>query len=152
MVPGVYGFSGEYRFLSNFWYCEVELDGETYPSTEHAYQAAKTLDPVERKRFRFSISYRDGEPHERTPTCAEAKRLGNSISLRPDWEDVKVGVMRDLLRQKFTSGRLRDMLLNTGDLYLEETNHWRDTFWGVCDGKGRNVLGNLLMEVRDELR
>lgn len=148
----ILGFFGDYRFLSNFWYVEVELDGEMYPSTEHAYQAAKTLDPVERKKFRFSVLYEDGEPIERTPTCGQAKRMGSKLQLRPDWEEIKVDVMRDLLTQKFLNHLdLREKLYNTGNRYLEETNHWNDTFWGVCNGKGKNVLGNLLMEIRSKI-
>lgn len=150
MIPGIYGFFGEYRFLSNFWYVEVQLDGEYYPSTEHAYQAAKTLDPLERRKFRFKIKYENGEPIESTPTCGEAKKLGNSITLREDWEEIKVHIMRDLLEQKFRNAELRKKLLATEPLYLEETNHWGDRFWGVCNGKGQNILGNLLMELRRE--
>ena len=128
------------------------MDGEYYPSTEHAYQAAKTLDPDERRKFRFRISYFENEPKERTPTCGEAKKMGSSLEeIRPDWEDVKVQIMTDLIRKKFKNSELREKLLSTGDLYLEETNHWGDVFWGVCNGKGRNVLGNILMQIRDEM-
>lgn len=151
MFPSILGFFGDYRFLSNFWYCEVELDGEFYPSTEHAYQAAKTLDPDLRRQFRFRIKYENGEPVEFTPTCGQAKRMGTKVELRSDWEDVKVGIMEDLLRQKFSNESLKQKLLDTGDVYLEETNHWGDKFWGVCDGEGQNVLGNLLMKIREDL-
>ena len=149
MRNGIYGFFGDYRFLSNFWYVEVEMDGEYYPSTEHAYQAAKSLDHDIRRQFRFKLKYKDGEPIESTPTCGEAKRLSKKIKLREDWEDVKVDVMRDLLYKKFANSELQNKLLATGDDYLEETNHWNDTFWGVCNDKGLNTLGNLLMEVRE---
>lgn len=152
MIPGIYGFFGNYRWLSNFWYHEVELDGETYPSTEHAYQAAKTLDPNLRRQFRFKIKYEGSEPFEYTPTCAEAKKMGGKLEIRSDWEDVKVSVMENLLRQKFAPGSpLAQKLCETVDYYLEETNHWNDTFWGVCNDKGQNVLGNLLMLIRRDL-
>jgi len=73
--------------------------------------------------------------------------------MRNDWEEVKVSVMRDLIRQKFKPGsELSDRLLDTGDWLLEEGNTWGDTFWGVCDGVGENWLGRLLMERRGELR
>jgi len=153
IIPGIHGFFGEYRWLSNFWYAEVTLDGETYSSTEHAYQAAKTLDETLRRQFRFKIRYEGIEPSETTPTCGEAKKMGSKLELRSDWEDIKVSVMTDLVRQKFTNNfDLKQKLLDTGDLYLEETNHWGDVFWGVCKGKGQNVLGNLLMQIRTELR
>ena len=68
--------------------------------------------------------------------------------LRPDWEEVKVQVMRELLYAKFSEEPLRGMLKATGDQHLEEGNNWGDTFWGVCRGRGENWLGKLLMEVR----
>ena len=140
MIPGVYGFFNEYKFLSNFWIAEVVLDGRDYPTTEHAYQAAKTFDLHEREYVR-SCS-----------TPGEAKRLGRQVTMRLVWEEAKVDVMRNLLQQKFAPGsELAAKLINTQDLYLEETNTWNDTFWGVCNGKGSNVLGNLLMEIRRDL-
>ena len=131
-------FDGEYRFLSNF-FCPspVTLDGVVYPSVEHAYQAAKTLNPFERQMF-IPI------------TCGQAKRLGRKVTLRPDWEEVKIDVMRSLLKQKFAEGtELRQMLDLTKPEELVEGNTWKDRFWGVCEGVGENWLGKLLMEIRD---
>lgn len=128
-----------YRFLSNFWPAEVEFDGTVYPSVENAYQAAKVL---AKHRHNFT-------------GCgpSAAKKLGRMYPMRNDWEEVKVSVMRDLIRQKFKPGsELSDRLLDTGDWLLEEGNTWGDTFWGVCDGVGENWLGRLLMERRGELR
>lgn len=134
------GFNKENRFLSNFYPATVEYDGLEYSSTEHAYQAAKTLDAAERRRIRESQKPGD------------AKRLGKQVKMRTDWEQIKIGVMRDLVRQKFTNHKeLKEKLLATGDAYIEETNTWNDTFWGVCKGKGHNWLGKILMEIRDEL-
>lgn len=133
-------FSGENRFLSNFQLCSVTMDEEWYGSTEHAYQAAKTLDLNKRKIFRGSTS------------CGTAKRLGQTLVLRPDWEEVKIPVMKGLLDQKFCIPILRACLMETGDATLIEGNGWNDTFWGVCKGKGHNHLGILLMQVRDEIR
>lgn len=133
-------FDGIYRFLSNFHPVMVKLDGETYPSTEHAYQAAKSLDPAYRAGFL-------------TCTATEAKRRGRRAVLRADWEQVKIGVMLDLLRQKFAhETELAALLDQTGDRELIEGNWWGDTFWGVCRGKGQNHLGKLLMQVRAEGR
>lgn len=132
-------FTDEYRWLSNFWPIEVVMDGETYPSVEHAYQAAKTL-PEHREQFKSC-------------TAGQAKRLGRRVPMRPEWEDIKIAVMRDLIQQKFTFGsNLSESLLRTSPMALVEGNHWGDTFWGVCDGVGQNHLGNLLMEQRDFLR
>ncbi len=87
-------------------------------------------------------------------TTGEAKRLGRQIQVRPDWDDVKIETMLLLLRNKFAFYPLKQWLLNTGDAILIESNWWHDTFWGV-DSKtcqGANVLGILLMLVREELK
>lgn len=138
-------FQNECRFLSNFWPARVRLDGVEYPTVEHAYQAAKTLVLCERETIRA----------QETP--GKAKRAGRRISLRPDWEQVKIGVMRDLLRQKFAPGtELAQKLLETGSEGIAEGNHWHDGFWGDCQcgrcPRGQNWLGRLLMGIRAELR
>jgi len=141
------GFFEEWRFLSNFHLSHVTLDGEVYDSVEHAYQAAKTLNLKEREKFRYA----GVEPRH-------AKKMGGALKLRPDWEEVKVAVMRDLLMQKFYPTVLRRKLLCTFTAELVEENNWHDCFYGVCDGTckqgpheplGENNLGRLLMEVRD---
>jgi len=134
-------FSGTYRFLSNFWPAEVEFEDLRYPTAEHAYQAAKTTDVELRLRIAG------------TPTPAEAKRVGNGLPRRQDWEQVKLRVMEECVRDKFT--RHPDLgrhLLATGDAELVEGNTWGDRFWGVCDGEGQNHLGRILMKIRAELR
>lgn len=134
-------FDGNYAFLSNFFPAEVELDGKIYPSVEHAYQAAKTFDPEIREKVRTL----------NTPN--KAKQAGKSMKLRPDWENVKLGIMENLVRQKFTKHiTMKANLLATGDDELVEGNWWGDRFWGVCKGSGLNHLGRILMRVREELR
>lgn len=133
------GFFGPFRFLSNFWSASVILDGVTYPSTENAYQAAKT-----HKHLRSAFVH---------CTASQAKQLGRGVSIRDEWNTVKVDVMCDLIRQKFAPGTaLASQLINTKDSLLVEANTWGDTFWGQCDGNGRNHLGRLLMIQRDYLR
>ena len=140
-VTAILGFFHEYEFLSNFYPSEVNYEGMTYCTVEHAFQAAKTVDG----RVRTWIQI------QKTP--GKAKKQGRSLLLRPDWEKVKYDIMKELVTQKFTRHqKLGEQLLSTGDKYLEETNHWGDTYWGVCRGKGTNHLGKILMEVRDELR
>jgi ribA/ribD-fused uncharacterized protein len=139
----ILGFQGDYRWLSNFWPAAVVLPGDSqgYPTVEHAFQAAKTGDPGARRQIR-------GAAHP-----GRAKALGRALGRRrPDWEVVRVGIMRELLRQKFGVEPLRSRLLATGSAYLEEGNTWGDTFWGRCNGVGRNELGQLLMSIRAELR
>lgn len=137
---GIYGFKNEFRFLSNFWPSDVVFDRVTYPTVEHAYQASKTFNLDSRKVILACKS------------PGTAKRAGRLIKIRSDWEKVKVGLMKDFLTQKFSNVDLALLLLKTEQLYLEETNAWGDTFWGVCNGKGKNILGNLLMDIRTNLQ
>lgn len=128
-------FQGEYRWLSNFWPCIIYA----YPSVEHAYQAMKTLDQKQREQIRLA------------PTAAAAKKLGRSVTVRTDWNDIKLRVMEVCLRCKFKHQDLRAKLIATKGLELIEGNWWNDTYWGVCKGKGENHLGKLLMKIRSEL-
>lgn len=133
-------FSGDNHFLSNFHPSSVMMDGCQYPTVEHAYQAAKTIDPEEREIIRSA------------PTPGMAKKLGKHANIRPDWDEIKVSVMGELLWQKFNDHPdLRTRLLGTGHASLVEGNWWGDTFWGVCRGTGKNWLGRLLMEIRHTL-
>jgi len=148
-------FVGKHRFLSNFWSTVVTLDGVNYPSVEHAYQAAKTLDLEEREKILNCES------------ASKAKKVGKTVLLRSDWEEIKLLVMSDLVTQKFTNhSYLKERLLETGNARLYEGNWWKDTFWGVSPppryvyigekrvrrkGKGKNKLGRILMKVRSEL-
>lgn len=132
-------FRGGYRFLSNFWYAPVNYDGLTFPTVEHAFQAAKT------SVLEFAIAIRDAD------TPGEAKRMGRQVPMRKDWDEIKINVMRYLLRQKFSHPALREMLIKTGECELIEGNTWDDHFWGVCNEIGQNWLGKLLMEVRAEI-
>jgi ribA/ribD-fused uncharacterized protein len=132
-------FAGPWRFLSNFYPAVVSLDGWDFPTVEHAYQAAKTLDTAEVAAI-----------HE-APTPGAAKKLGRSVTLRPGWEGVKERVMLNLLRQKFSDSELGAALLATGDAQLVEGNTWGDVYWGVCRNFGANRLGEMLMFVRAEL-
>jgi len=139
MTEQIAWFRDEYAFLSNFYSSEIAYEGVVFPTVEHAFQAAKTMDIDERRKIAA------------TQAPGSAKRLGRRVKLRPDWEQIKVGLMRDLLRNKFSEPDLAARLLATGSTELIEGNNWNDTFWGVCRGRGRNMLGQLLMEVREEI-
>lgn len=132
-------FIGEYEFLSNFYPSEVEYKGIKFPTVEHAFQASKCKTKEEMQKF---TEYE---------TPGKAKRAGRKVDLRDGWETVKLFVMEELLRQKFSNPAMARKLLDTGGIVLVEGNHWNDTFWGVCDGKGENHLGILLMKIRKEL-
>lgn len=133
-------FRFQYRWLSNFHVAPIRYEGILYPSTEHAYQAAKSLDEDVRHHFAA------------LPTPRDAKRAGRTVALRGDWEYVKNRVMYDVCFAKFTSHHyLWEALVATGDTKLVEGNTWNDTYWGVCNGVGRNQLGITLMVIRDVL-
>lgn len=146
-ISPILAFDGPFRFLSNFHPCVVIFEGINYPTTEHAYQAAKSLDWHDRNHIAA------------LPTPGLAKRAGRRIEIRKDWEDVKLSVMEKILRTKFNSSwkatdeqrTLAKKLRETGSRTLVEGNTWGDTFWGVCNGKGENHLGRLLMNVRHSL-
>ena len=132
-------FTGEYRWLSNFWPAKVKYLGVEYPTVEHAYQAAKTEDSAWRENIRQAA------------TPGQAKRLGSQAPMRPEWHNVKLEVMENLVRRKFQHPELKALLLATKNEELVEGNYWGDTFWGVCRGKGENHLGKILMKIRSEL-
>ena len=135
-------FRNEHFFLSNFYEAPVEYRGIRYGSNEAAFQAQKCLTEEEKLEF--------------APLRpSDAKKKGRRVKLRPDWEQVKIGIMEEIVRVKFTQNEeLRVLLLATGDAVLEEGNTWNDTFWGVHlkNGQGQNHLGRILMKVREELR
>jgi len=118
------------------------MSGFVYPSVEHAYQAAKTLVDSERHAI------------QDVSTPAQAKKLGRGVTIQPLWDDLKIPLMRSLLKKKFSMPHeqyLIYLLLGTAGHDLIETNNWGDRFWGVCGGSGKNQLGKLLMEVRADL-
>lgn len=150
-------FMGEYRFLSNFYMHPVKYAGLIFPSNEHAYQAVKSLDNEIRIPFQvqavlpmFLINNKLEQMKQMT--CVQAKRAGQNIALRSDWEQIKIIVMTDLCKIKFADPYLRSLLLDTGDAELIEGNWWHDKFWGVCNGVGQNQLGKILMAIRDLYR
>lgn len=137
-------FKGDYHFLSNFHEGNPFVwQGETWLTSEHAYQAAKCVHKDQRDLIR------------NMPTPGATKRAGKLVELRPDWEQVKDSIMLSIVRAKFASSPdLATKLIATGYAHLEEGNYWKDRYWGVCpagSGNGKNVLGKILMIVRDEL-
>jgi ribA/ribD-fused uncharacterized protein len=145
-------FKDELDFLSNFYPCALQWRGTFWPTVEHAYQAAKCAHPE------------DEEPIRKAPSPNIAKGMGRRVLVRPDWNKIKVDIMMDLVWIKFRyckdrtdSILLKDLLLETGDIPLEEGNYWHDNFWGQCYCKkcvnihGQNALGIILEEIRREL-
>mgnify|MGYP001366417597 CR=1 FL=1 len=134
------GFTGRYRWMSNYFPCPVTYEGRTYGSSEAAYHASK-FPETERDEFT-------------TLGADESKKLSRRKKVDTAWWDErKERVMREILWAKFTQNpELRAALLETGGRELEEANWWGDRFWGTVNGEGRNVLGRLLMETRAALR
>ena len=145
----------EHAFLSNFCVSEISIEAfpldkietepKNYVTTEHAFQAAKTHDTKQREEIRLASHPSD------------AKRLGRKATLRDDWEIVKDDIMLFCLRKKFEIKELKEKLLATGDAVLVEGTRWHDNYWGVCycekcKGVGKNMLGKLLMQVRNEIK
>ena len=130
-------FDGKYFFLSNFYPCEIKYDGLTYNSSEALFQALKCVNSSDRKLF---IGL----------TASQSKKLGRKVNLRPDWESVKIDIMKLVIHEKFSQNPyLKKQLLCTENSTLIEGNTWNDTFWGVCNGVGENNLGKILMAERD---
>lgn len=137
------GFFNEYKFLSNFWPCIIEYEGEFFPSVENAYQAAKV-----QKEYREELI--NCKPNASKRLWKKLPRIDKNPD---DWDNRRYDIMFKLVEQKFAKTLLKEALLKTGNKYLEETNNWKDTFWGV-DIKlgGKNVLGRILMDVRKNLQ
>jgi ribA/ribD-fused uncharacterized protein len=148
-------FAGEYAFLSNFYQADMEIPFQgkplTVPDVEHGFQALKAATPEEAL---WVVA---------APTAGEAKIRGRTITMRPDWEQVKREAMLRLVLAKFRqSPPLLARLAATGDRPLSEGNIWHDNYWGSCGCEkcirrhmrepdyvlSQNYLGQILMAVR----
>lgn len=134
----------KYGCFSNFYEGPFEIDGSIWPTTEHYFAAMKTHDVSQQEDIR------------KAKTPLEAKQMGRVCSLREDWDDVKYDVMLDALRAKFGNNPvLKDTLLSTADALIYEDSPY-DKVWGTGEkggvGKGQNLLGKALMQVREEFQ
>ncbi len=138
-----YRVSDEYGCFSNFAPYSIELDGKHWPTTEHYFQAQKFEDAQHREAIR----------RQKSPMIAARMGRDRKKKLRGDWESVKVSVMRQAVRAKFTQHEdIRAILLATGDATLVEHTE-NDAYWGDGgDGSGKNMLGRILMQIREELK
>jgi ribA/ribD-fused uncharacterized protein len=146
MTDQITSFRGDNLFLSNFYVHPITMGGVKYPTLEHAFQAAKSHDPVERDLIR------------RAQTPGIAKQRGRAVKLRADWEKFKYEIMEKLVREKFKDKVLSGLLLATREANIIEGNTWGDTTWGAVEqaktGRwvGKNALGKILMKIRAELQ
>lgn len=136
----IHGLFGKFRPLSNFHVEDLIVDDMLFHCSEAAYMAQKTHNLNEKKALQPLVG-------------GAAKRFGQKITLREDWEEVKVDAMMKVVRAKFQQSKFcRDLLLSTGDKLIVESNWWGDDFWGICSSFGQNNLGKILMSIREELR
>lgn len=138
-----YSVGDEYGEFSNFALYPIKLDGKTWPTSEHYFQAAKFSKKADQEAVRKANS----------PMLAARNGRDRRRKLRRDWESAKVGVMRKAVLAKFSQHEeLRDLLLSTNESKIVEHTE-NDNYWGDGgDGGGKNMLGKVLMEVRSEIR
>lgn len=130
-------FKGQNSIFSNFYPCKIKLDGIVYPSVENAYQASKASNLVIKKQFIVLL-----------PSIAKV----NAPYASKEWHKNKLNLMYDLVKQKFSKPKFKERLLEIKNENIVEVNWWNDTFWGVCNGKGHNHLGKILMRIRTEFQ
>jgi ribA/ribD-fused uncharacterized protein len=147
-----------FRFLSHFFPAPIVLDGETWATVEHYYQAQKSLDPIYRQTIRNAVSPGIAKrlaapPQAPRRVSGQSWFRKNGILPRPDWHDVKLDIMRRADLAKFTQhAELGSWLLATGDAELVEDST-SEPYWGIGpEGHGLNWAGRVIMEVREHLR
>jgi len=142
-VINFYSAGGEYGCFSNFSPHPIVLKGKTWPTSETYFQAQKFAGTPDEEEVRLAKS----------PMVAARMGRSRKRPLRPDWESVKDRIMHEAVLAKFTQhADLRVTLLGTGNAriveHTENDGYWEDG----GDGSGRNRLGQILMQVREELR
>jgi len=136
-MSSILGFSGEYKFLSNFHLVDITWKGTQFTCSEHIYMFFKCTTEEDRKAI-LQLS----KP-------GDIKKFGRSVKLPKNWGDIRDVAMMTALLAKFSIPEMAEKLLSTKGMYIEETNWWNDTYWGVCNGVGENKLGRMLMFIRD---
>ena len=138
-------FKKEYGFLSNFHNSPITYKGFTYPNAEAAFQAQKCATDEARIKYTKAMN-----PNS-------AKQMGKrEPGLPKNWNEISYDIMLEILRVKFSDEALKQKLIDTGDAYLEEGNHWHDNRWGKCycpkcqKKEAANWLGKILMQIRTE--
>lgn len=134
-------FTGPHRFLSNFYHSPIQINEYRFNTVEHAYQAAKSIDYLKWDAFTSNTRF--------PMSAGQAKKAGQKLELRPDWDEIKLDIMHTLVDTKFAQNEdLRKLLIDTYPVELIEGNYWGDRYWGMCRGIGHNYLGKILMAVR----
>lgn len=142
-VINFYRVADDYGCFSNFAPYPIQVDGKQWPTSEHYFQAQKSEDREHQEAIRKTKS----------PMIAARMGRDRKKPLRRDWESVKDEVMRKAVRAKFTQhDDIRRILQSTGEARIVEHTE-NDSYWGDGgDGSGKNMLGQILMEIREDLR
>ena len=137
-----YNVQDEYGCFSNFAIFPIKLKGKMWPTSEHYFQAQKFVGKKNKNEIRKASS----------PMVAARKGRERKRKIRKDWEKIKESTMKDAIYAKFTQhDELKEVLLSTGSSTLVERTD-KDLYWGDGgDGSGKNRLGILLMQLRDQL-
>ena len=135
MENEITSFDGGYSFLSNFFSCNIFYEGKNYTSSEHLYQSLMCLRSEDAERVRLAI------------TPGSAKRIAHQVERNHKIHRPSAMLIAVTLKF-FQNDDLMYKLLETRTMRLVEGNAWGDTYWGVCDGVGHNILGSILMMVR----
>lgn len=137
-------FTGEYAYLANFYPCKIIMHGLSFRSSEQAYHWHKLALPGDRE-YLLSMD-----------TPMRAKKYARSCEMVPDWDEMRTGIMLEVLLAKFTQNpELHRLLIETGKATLVGGNRWGDQFWGCVwspengTWEGENHLGRTLMTIRD---
>ena len=135
-------FKNQYFFLSNFYEYPIYYNKLVFCNAEAAFQAQKVINEKDQYKF-INLN------------ASQARKLGKTVQLRKDWEEIKDNVMYEIVKRKFTINKeLQQKLLETKEKKIVEGNWWHDTYWGVDSktGIGQNKLGKILMKVREEVK
>lgn len=148
MSKYVGSFSGDLEFLSNMYkipiyfneskYDNFQPDFKVYPSSENLYQALKCKYIKDRELFQ------NVDPHK-------SKRIGRSIEIRSDWDNVRLEAMKLVIDLKFKNIELAEKLIDLPDDKIIEFNNWGDRFFGICNGEGLDHLGKILRAKKQQI-
>ena len=148
MSKYVGSFSGDLEFLSNMYkipiyfneskYDNFQPDFKIYPSSENLYQALKCKYIKDRELFQ------NVDPHK-------SKRIGRSIEIRSDWDNVRLEDMKLAIDLKFKNIELAEKLIDLPDDKIIEFNNWGDRFFGICNGEGLDHLGKILRAKKQQI-
>jgi ribA/ribD-fused uncharacterized protein len=141
MAIKFYKTKDPYGFMSNYFKARFFIYGRWWSFVEAPYQAEKTSIQSEKDEIWAAVKAND------------SRLLGQKVTMRPDWDQIKRSVMKECCTAKFLQHpELRKQLMETGDQELIEDSPV-DWYWGIgADGKGKNTLGQVLMEIREELK